>query len=97
MERVIRLRLAVLFLEKFAEAAIFPFMALLFAERLGTGTAGLLIFAAFAGATVAGIWAGHLADTRGRRRVLVPAEAGRARAAATPVSAVVQCSGTTAV
>ena len=50
MERVIRLRLAVLFLEKFAEAAIFPFMALLFAERLGTGTAGLLIFAAFAGA-----------------------------------------------
>lgn len=82
MERVIRLRLAVLFLEKFAEAAIFPFMALLFAERLGTGTAGLLIFAAFAGATVAGIWAGHLADTRGRRRVLVPAEAGRALAAA---------------
>ncbi|GGB57630.1 MFS transporter [Tistrella bauzanensis] len=82
MERVIRLRLAVLFLEKFAEAAIFPFMALRFAETLGTGTAGLLMFTAFAAATLAGIWAGHLADTLGRRRVLVPAEIGRAIAAA---------------
>lgn len=75
MHRNIRVRLGILFLEKFAEAAIFPFIALKFANTLGPGPAGMMMLAAMLTATLAGLQAGHLADARGRRAVLVPVEA----------------------
>ena len=74
MRRVIGIRLAILFLEKFSEASVFPFMALRFTERMGARTAGAMMVVAFFLSMLAGIYAGHLADTRGRRPVLLSSE-----------------------
>ncbi|MEU9647493.1 MFS transporter [Streptomyces sp. NPDC048110] len=75
LDRTLRLRIAVAFVNRFLDAMITTFMAVYLAQRWGAAGAGMLLFAVVtlgAGGMFVG---GHLSDTRGRRPTLLLAEA----------------------
>ena len=67
----IKIRIITSFLARLVGGAIFPLLAVYFAEHLGAGVAGLLLAALVAVQFAAGLYGGHLADLWGRRRTLL--------------------------
>lgn len=70
----IKIRIITSFLARLVGGAIFPLLAVYFAEHLGAGVAGLLLAALVAVQFAAGLYGGHLADLWGRRRTLLLGE-----------------------
>jgi DHA1 family multidrug resistance protein B-like MFS transporter len=68
---VLRLRLAIAFIERTLTAMVIPVLAVYLAGTLGPGPAGLLIVASVVVAAAVGLSSGHFADTLGRRRALL--------------------------
>lgn len=73
---LIRLRLAVAFVNRFLTFMLTPLMAILLATSYGTATAGLLLLAVVVATIACTFVGGHLSDVRGRRPTLLLAEGG---------------------
>jgi DHA1 family multidrug resistance protein B-like MFS transporter len=71
----VRTRIAISFLSRIVGATIFPFMAIYFTRHLGAAAAGVLLMIQLGLQFLAGLYGGHLADTLGRRRLMVVGEA----------------------
>lgn len=72
----IRLRLTVLFVNRFLNYLLTPLMAVMLAAAFGAATAGALLLTIVLAAICATFVGGHLADTLGRRGTLLISEAG---------------------
>lgn len=76
IQRELRLRLAIGFVERFVGSMITPLMIIYLAEQVGPAEAGALLVGVVAVGVAASLAAGHLADRSGRRVVLVAGGAG---------------------
>ncbi|MEU9050261.1 MFS transporter [Streptomyces sp. NPDC048384] len=73
---LIRVRLAVSFVDRFLNFMLTPLMAILLATSYGTATAGLMLLVVVAATIVCTFVGGHVSDARGRRPTLLLAEGG---------------------
>jgi DHA1 family multidrug resistance protein B-like MFS transporter len=73
---LIRVRLAVAFVNRFLNFMLTPLVAILLAASYGSATTGLLLLVVVAATIVCTFVGGHLSDARGRRPTLLLSEGG---------------------
>ncbi|WP_051291487.1 MDR family MFS transporter [Fictibacillus gelatini] len=70
----IRIRIYTSFLSRVIGSMIFPFMAIYFTKELNASWAGILLMIQTVVQFIASLYGGHLADTLGRKRMMVAGE-----------------------
>ncbi|MBS2968096.1 MFS transporter [Metabacillus sp. KIGAM252] len=70
----IKIRIYTSFLSRLVGSMVFPFMAIYFAREINAVTAGILLLIQVVVQFLAGFYGGYLADTRGRKKVMVAGE-----------------------
>ncbi|MFI6032109.1 MFS transporter [Amycolatopsis magusensis] len=76
MDRNIKIRIGVGFVQRFLDVMLIPLMVIYFSQLYGAATAGALTMIAAAVAIGCTFLGGHLSDVRGRRSTLLVGEAG---------------------
>ncbi|UJW33022.1 MFS transporter [Saccharothrix sp. AJ9571] len=76
MDRNIKIRIGVGFVQRFLDVMLIPLMVIYFSQLYGAATAGALTMIAAAVAIGCTFLGGHLSDVRGRRSTLLIGEAG---------------------
>ncbi len=74
LPRNVRVRMAVMFVQRLTDSMITTFIAIYLAERLGAGITGALVLLLAVLAIAAMLVGGHLSETWGRRPVLIVGE-----------------------
>lgn len=71
MHRNIKIRIITSFLTRTVGTMIFPFMAIYFSIKLGAALAGFLLLLNVIAALIVGLYGGYIADTLGRKKVMI--------------------------
>ncbi|PLT30741.1 MDR family MFS transporter [Peribacillus deserti] len=75
LHRNIQIRILTSFLTRIVGSMIFPFMAIYFAQELGSSLAGILLLINVAASIISGFYGGYITDKIGRKKVLVMGQA----------------------